>query len=59
MVGARQYNKISDGMLITVFYDPSKPKRCYVPENKFRIILTLCFIAEGAIVIWIALWYIS
>jgi len=51
-VSGRQCSKMKDGQEITVFYDPSKPKRCYVKEIKFRIGLTISFIIIGACCIW-------
>ncbi|MCL2504204.1 MAG: DUF3592 domain-containing protein [Coriobacteriia bacterium] len=50
-VSGHQYSKMSKGQSATVFYDPSKPKRCYVLEIKFRIVLTLFFIAVGVVCI--------
>ena len=47
----RQYYAMSAGQSITVFYDHSNPKRCYVAEIKPRIFLTSCFIAVGCILI--------
>ena len=57
MVSACQYNKMERGQNVTVFYDPSNPKRCYVQEIKFRIVLTLLFIVIGVVFIAYALTY--
>ena len=55
MLSKRQYNAIGKHDYFTVFFDPSKPKRCYVSEIKFRMILTLSLIAIGAILLWVFL----
>jgi len=52
MLSKRQYRAIGRHDYFTVFYDPSKPKRHYVSEIKFRIALTLSLIAIGAILLW-------
>jgi len=51
-VGKRQYKATGKYGDITVFYDPSKPKRHYVSELKFRVLLTLGLIALGAIILY-------
>jgi len=45
----RALGKVDD---LTVFFDPSKPKRHYVLEIKFRMVLTIVLIAIGALLLW-------
>ena len=49
-VGKRQLK--GTGNDLTVFYDPSKPKRHYVSDIKFRMLLTLTLIAIGVILLY-------
>ena len=51
-VGKRQYKAIGKHDVLTVFYDPSKPKRHYVLQLKFRMLLTLSLIALGALLLY-------
>jgi len=51
-VSKRQLKAIRKHDDFTVFYDPSKPKRHYVLEIKFRMLLTLTLIAIGAILLY-------
>jgi len=52
MLSKRQYKEIGKHDDFTVFYDPSKPKRHYVLEIKFRMVLTIGLIAIGALLLW-------
>ena len=52
MISKGQYRAIGKHDDFTVFYDPSKPKRHYVLEIKFRMALTLGLIAIGAVLLW-------
>jgi len=52
MVSKRQLKVIGKHDDFTVFYDPSKPKRHYVLELKFRMLFTLTLIAIGAILLY-------
>ena len=54
-IGKRQLR--GTGNDITVFYDPSKPKRHYVSDLKFRIFVTLGLIALGAVLIYYPIYY--
>jgi len=54
-IGKRQLK--GTGNDITVFYDPSKPKRHYVSDLKFRILITLGLIALGALLIYYPIYY--
>jgi len=54
-VSRRQYKAVGRHDNFTVLYDPLKPKRHYVIEIKFRMILTLGLIAIGAILLWVFL----
>jgi len=56
-VSKRQYKAIGGHDVLTVFYDPSKPKRHYVLELKFRMLLTLGLIALGALLIYYPFYY--
>jgi len=49
-VGKRQLKGTGNGL--TVFYDQSKPKRHYVSDIKFRMLLTLTLIAIGAVLLY-------
>ena len=48
----RQNRAISKDDDFTVVYDPSKPKRHYVLEIKFRLLFTLSLIALGALLLY-------
>ena len=47
-----QYRALGKHDGFTVFYDPSKPKRHYVLEIKFRMFLTIILIVIGALLLW-------
>jgi len=51
-VSKRQYRAAGKHDSFTVFYDPSKPKRHYVAELKFRIFFTLLLIALGVVILY-------
>ena len=51
-IGKRQLKVTGNPGEITIFYDPSKPKRHYVSELKFRMLLTLTLIAIGVILLY-------
>ena len=53
-IGKRQLK--GTGSDLTVYYDPSKPKRHYVSDLKFRIFATLGLIALGAVLLYFP-WY--
>ena len=57
MVSKRQYKAIGKHDNLNVFYDPSKPKRHFVLELKFRIVFTLGLIAIGAILLYYPIYY--
>jgi len=50
-VSKRQFKAIGEHDELTVFFDPSKPKRHYVLEIRFRIILRLILIVIVAILL--------
>ena len=52
MISKRQYKAIGKHDYYTVFYDPSKPKRHYVLELKYNMLLTLGLIAIGAVLLY-------
>jgi len=52
MISKRQGKAIGQHHDFTVFYDPSKPKRHYVLQLKFRMFFTLSLIALGAILLY-------
>ena len=51
-ISKRQHKVLGKHDGFTVFYDPSKPKRHYVLELKFRMLATLGLIALGAILLY-------
>jgi len=51
-IGKRQLKATRNSYEVTVFYDPTRPKRHYVLELKFRMLLTLTLIAIGAILLY-------
>jgi len=51
-IGKHQLKATGDEGYINVFYDPSKPKRHYIQELKFRMLLTLGLIALGAVLLY-------
>ena len=51
------YQKSGSVISINVFYDPSKPKRHYVTEIKFRMLLTLGLIILGAFLLYYPYYY--
>jgi len=51
-VGKHQLKTTGDQGYITVCYDPSKPKRHYILELKFRMLMTLGLIALGAVLLY-------
>ena len=53
-IGKRQLK--GSGNDLTIFYDPSKPKRHYIVDLKFRMLLTLGLIALGAVLLYYP-WY--
>jgi len=53
MISKGQYKAIGKHDDFTVIYDSLEPKRHYVSEIKFRLILTLSLIVIGAILIWV------
>ena len=55
MLSKGQYRALGKHDDFTVFYDPAKPKRHYVLEIKFRIVLTIVLIAIGALLLWVFL----
>jgi len=52
IISKGQYRALGKDDDLTVFYDPSKPKRHYVLEIKFRMVLTIVLIAIGALLLW-------
>jgi len=52
MISKRQDKAIGKYNDFTVFYDPSKPKRHYVLQLKFNMLLTLILIAIGVIILY-------
>ena len=51
------YQESGSAIDINVFYDPSKPKRHYVAEIKFRMLLTLGLIILGAFLLYYPYYY--
>jgi len=56
-VGKRQLKLKGNTNYITVFFDPNKPKRHYVYELKFRMMITLLLIALGGLLLYYPFYY--